>query len=273
VLKRLDSFVERQARDQLATLVYGVLDLESWTMDIARAGHPLPLLASADGGTTFVAPDGGTPLGTGLGSAPVRQTVVIHPRSTLLLYTDGLIERRGQRLADGERALSKAAAAGPLDPEAVCARVVARMTSAAALGDDLALVAIQRVAIGDTLALDVPARADELSWVRAAVGRWMAERGASKADIAAMTLACSEACANTIEHAYGPGDAELRLEGEIEPGSVTITVRDRGRWRQPRENDPGRGISLMKAFADQVDIAPADTGTTVRLRRRIEGLA
>jgi GAF domain-containing protein/anti-sigma regulatory factor (Ser/Thr protein kinase) len=270
-LKRLDSFVERQARDQMATLVYGVLDLESWTMEIARAGHPLPLLASADGSTTFVAPDGGTPLGTGLASPPVSHRVVIQPRSTLLLYTDGLIERRGKRLADGERALSDAAAAGPLDPESVCARVVMAMTSAAALADDLALVAIQRVAIGDVLALDVPARAEELSWVRTAVGRWMAEGGASKADIAAMALACSEACANTIEHAYGPGDAELRIEGEIEPDSVTITVSDRGRWRKPREDARGRGIALMKAFADQVEIAPADDGTTVRLRRRIEG--
>ena len=271
VLKRLDAFVDRQARDQMATLVYAVLDLESWTMEVARAGHPLPLLTSAEGRTTYVAPDGGPPLGTGLASPPVRHTLVIPPRSTLLLYTDGLIERRGQRLVDGERALSDVAAAGPLNPDAVCARIVARMTSDAPLADDLALLAIQRVAIGERLTLDLPARAEGLSSVREAVRRWMAEAGAPEADISATALACSEACANTIEHAYGPSEASLQIEGELEPASVTVTVSDSGRWRAPSEDGQGRGITLMKAFMDEVEIDSSNGGTTVRLRRRFEG--
>jgi len=270
LLRRLDGFVDKQDREQMATLVYAVLDLESWTMEIARAGHPLPLLTSADGRATYVVPDGGTPLGTGVASSPVSHTVVIQPRATLLMYTDGLVERRGQRLVDGERALSDAAAAGPLDPEALCTRVVERMTAGAATGDDLALLAIQRVAIGDRLVLDVPARAEELSSVRDAVRRWMGESGAPASDAAAIALACSEACANTIEHAYGPGEAAVEIRGEMEPGVVTITVSDTGRWRKPREDGRGRGISLMEAFMDEVEIAPGDTGTTVRLRRRLE---
>jgi len=50
---------------------------------------------------------------------------------------------------------------------------------------------------------------------------------------------------------------------------VTAVVRDSGRWRQPRDEDRGRGLSIMRALMDEVDVTQASTGTTVTLRRTL----
>jgi anti-sigma regulatory factor (Ser/Thr protein kinase) len=50
-----------------------------------------------------------------------------------------------------------------------------------------------------------------------------------------------------------------------------VSVRDGGAWREPRGENRGRGIPLMKEFMDDVAIETGDQGTTVELRRRIGG--
>ena len=78
-----------------------------------------------------------------------------------------------------------------------------------------------------------------------------------------------EACANAIEHAYGPagGTVSVRLEHQ----APDVDRRDRG--HRPvagaRGSFRGRGITLMRALSDEVKIEPADTGTRVRIRRTI----
>jgi hypothetical protein len=48
-----------------------------------------------------------------------------------------------------------------------------------------------------------------------------------------------------------------------------VSIRDSGKWREPRGGDRGRGIPVMKEFMDDVSIDAGDHGTTVELRRRI----
>jgi hypothetical protein len=48
-----------------------------------------------------------------------------------------------------------------------------------------------------------------------------------------------------------------------------VTVRDRGAWRSPREGDRGRGLSLMEALMDSVEVSPGPDGTRVRLQRQL----
>jgi anti-sigma regulatory factor (Ser/Thr protein kinase) len=59
------------------------------------------------------------------------------------------------------------------------------------------------------------------------------------------------------------------MSGHIEGRSVEIEVRDFGAWRTAREGDRGRGLSLMRALMDTVDVTPTPEGTTVRLRRTL----
>ena len=48
-------------------------------------------------------------------------------------------------------------------------------------------------------------------------------------------------------------------------------MRDYGAWRPPREDDQGRGLLLMRALMDDVEVTPIPEGTTVRLRRTLNG--
>ena len=85
----------------------------------------------------------------------------------------------------------------------------------------------------------------------------------------AVGVAVSEAIANVVEHAYGPRDAVFELEAALEEGRVAIAVRDFGRWRGARGEDRGRGLGLMEALMDSVELSRTSDGTTVRMRRRL----
>ena len=106
VMTRLDLLYERFPSDQLVTLVYALADPELDQLSISSAGHPLPVLAGSDGSTTFVPCPAGTLLGAGAPAVSRRATVVpFLAGETLLLYTDGLLERRDEDLEVGEARL------------------------------------------------------------------------------------------------------------------------------------------------------------------------
>jgi anti-sigma regulatory factor (Ser/Thr protein kinase) len=50
---------------------------------------------------------------------------------------------------------------------------------------------------------------------------------------------------------------------------ATVAIRNRGPWREPRGENRGRGIPIMREFMDDVSIERADRGTTVKLRRSL----
>ncbi|WP_197381510.1 ATP-binding protein [Mycolicibacterium mengxianglii] len=89
-----------------------------------------------------------------------------------------------------------------------------------------------------------------------------------------LVLAVNEALANVAEFAYRhadePGPVDLRADYEKSGSVLTITVADRGTWRDSSEREPkrtrGRGIPLMEALADEVGIDAAGHGTTVLMR-------
>lgn len=82
-------------------------------------------------------------------------------------------------------------------------------------------------------------------------------------------MAVNEACQNTIEHAYGltPEPFDVALSA-LDDG-VEIVVRDRGRWRDGDSPDRGRGLELMRALMDDVEVEHKQTGTRVTLRRSL----
>ena len=105
VLDRLNQVVRVFGKDALITALYGVLDPHAHTWTYASAGHLPALLRTADGATSFLDAPPDPPLGTA-DTFRLRE-VSIQDGSTLVLYTDGLIERRGESLAEGFRRLEK----------------------------------------------------------------------------------------------------------------------------------------------------------------------
>jgi anti-sigma regulatory factor (Ser/Thr protein kinase) len=103
--------------------------------------------------------------------------------------------------------------------------------------------------------------------MRGLLRRWLRHAGADDQETAEIVTACGEAATNAIEHAGAGGPFEM--SGQLHGPRVEIEVRDFGAWRAPREGDHGRGLSLMEALMDTVEVTPTPEGTTVRLQRTL----
>jgi PAS domain S-box-containing protein len=102
LLERLDGFVEHVEAGRFATVVYGDLDLASGRLRYACAGHPPPLLAPSGGASRFLWDGRSAPLGAYVGHVQRDQAELTLPHGArLVLYTDGLVERRGEALDAG----------------------------------------------------------------------------------------------------------------------------------------------------------------------------
>ncbi len=109
-LDRLDAFIDRLLPDQLASAVVVIVDRGRRTLEIANGGHPPPLLREGSD-ARFLEVDA-KPL-LGVGAHPATSLVLdLAPDATLLLYTDGLIERRGVDLDDSLERLRQATLRG-----------------------------------------------------------------------------------------------------------------------------------------------------------------
>jgi anti-sigma regulatory factor (Ser/Thr protein kinase) len=135
--------------------------------------------------------------------------------------------------------------------------------------DDIAVVALRVVPVESVLHVRFAADPQVLAQMRRMLGRWLHEHGAQPEEVAALTLASGEACANAIEHAYAPGVAYFEFEAVHEDGLVTLAVRDTGRWRSPRGTNRGRGLKIIAAAVDELDLRTTDAGTEVVMRRRL----
>ncbi|WP_205472951.1 SpoIIE family protein phosphatase [Nocardioides sp. SYSU D00038] len=112
-LDLLDHLVAEMLGEQVATAVVAVVDRGTRRVELCSAGHPQPLVFGPDGPIDVAVAQ--RPL-LGLGSGTSTGTVVeLPPGGSLLLYTDGLVERRGTDLAESLRQLRATAGAGPGD--------------------------------------------------------------------------------------------------------------------------------------------------------------
>jgi len=266
-LELVDRFVQSLDESAMATAGYAVFDTFNSKLEYATAGH-LPPLVISDSGVRVLEVTPAPPLGAfPYGRCPEHE-LTLGSGEMLLLYTDGLVERRGVALSAGIEVLA-AAVRGAQTPEQACAFAVRELVPAVGLRDDVAIVSLQNSPVPAELHMTLPAEPKTLSQVRRMLRRWLNERGADEAAVAEMTIAVSEACANAIEHAYAPSPATFELHGRARDGELTMTVRDAGRWRAPRGQNRGRGLSIIVAAMDDVQIDRTAIGTEVVMRRRI----
>ena len=141
-ISRTASFFNQPGEAGMATVILGALDISAAEVTFARAGHPHPLLVSPDACGLLRFP-GGPPVGSGYPSSYEETTVALPYGFTVLLYTDGLIERRGELLSEGEARLAAVADDGEISPDALVARVLAQLAPEGATSDDIALLAVQ----------------------------------------------------------------------------------------------------------------------------------
>ena len=140
---RLNRLMRESERPEMVTLFHLLLDPASGEATYVRAGHPPAVILRDNGDTETLMGEGAVPVGILDDPAYPSNPVRIPPRSLLLLYTDGLIERRSHDLDVGLARLRRLLAEGPRDAEG-CLDWLAEQLRADEVPDDVAMLAVSR---------------------------------------------------------------------------------------------------------------------------------
>lgn len=234
-----------------ATCIYAIYDPVISRCTIARAGHHQPAVLAPDGTAVFADVPGGPPLG--LGGMPFETLELDLPvGSSLVLYTDGLVEDRHRDIDEGLSRLRDTLAGQPdRTPEETCEALLSALLPERPR-DDVALL------VGQTKALDesrvaswqVPADPAEVARVRAEAVRTLTEWGLEE-DSFVTELILSELVTNSIRYAVGPVGVRLirdrHLICEVSDHSSTSP-----HLRQAAMTDEGgRGLFLVAQLAER----------------------
>ncbi|HEX6470289.1 MAG TPA: SpoIIE family protein phosphatase [Streptosporangiaceae bacterium] len=270
VLIRLDDLVNRLAAeadadsgdDVCATCMYAVYDPVSRRCELARAGHPQPVLITPDGRSRLIDVPAGPPLG--LGEPPFEGMEIELPEDSILaLYTDGLIESRDHDIDFGIERLRRALA----DPEpslsATCDHVLKTVLPARP-ADDVALLIARLHALdsGQVATWDVPSDPAAVADVRRQVATQLAIWGLADAAFTA-ELVVTELVTNAIRHAVGPIQLRLirdrALICEVSDGSSTAPHLQRA----CAFAEDGRGLLLVSQLSQRWGTRQTPHGKTI----------
>ncbi|MEA2362516.1 MAG: hypothetical protein QOD71_1661 [Thermoleophilaceae bacterium] len=269
VMAKVNRLVMTGEEDVMATALYLVLDRETGDVWFASAGHPPPLMLAADG-AHFLEGGRAVPIGAVDQSVFREATAVLPKDGSLLLYTDGLVERRDEPLEQRLDALAETADRAEGGLEGLCDAVLAGVIGQRMPNDDVALLAVRpRPVATESIHFTLPAEPESLPGLRRRLARFLHAAGADDAETYEITLTVCEAAGNAIEHAYGPGDATFDVEASFHADELVATVSDRGHWRERRGTHRGRGLNIIEGLMDQVEVSTEQGGTVVRMSRRL----
>ena len=270
-LEGMDRFAARLSGAQCTTAVCAVLNPETGELVYSSAGHPPPILVHADG-TTRILDDGHT-IALGLRPAWTRPEahVTIPARATLLLYTDGLVERRRNPLDQGiSRVADVARDARSSTLDDLANQIMSRVAPSGGYQDDVVLLLYRHPS---PLELKFPADVSHLAPTRNALRTWLTRAQVGPDQTLQVLVAAGEAVANAIEHGHRHSpEGPISLGANALADRVHLTITDTGSWKPPQpaaHSHRGRGIPLMRSLVHDVNIQSDTTGTTVHLIARI----
>lgn len=263
-LDRLVASLGAEARtDELfVTVAYAVIERDG-RLTVATAGHPPPLVRHSDGTADYLEVPAGTPLGLG----GVRRSAVatLAPGDTLLLFSDGVVERRGLDLGAGlEKLAATVAGAVGGDPRTLCA-----LASAAVGGttdDDVAVLAVEHAtAPSRSAGMEIPAEPTAPGRVRHWMSAQLTAWNVPEQVIGAAVLCTSELTTNALLHAGTAARVQVDLSAE----RLLVAVSDSGtrgavsRAHAETLSSRGRGLGLIEELSDAWGTDPAVRGSTV----------
>jgi anti-sigma regulatory factor (Ser/Thr protein kinase) len=272
VVERLNRLVFAELEEsEMATLLYVQFDPADGALRWVNAGHLPPLVVVGEGLAHYL--EGGRSVPLGVMPFPNFEEVTLNlePGGNILMFTDGLVERPGEHIDDGLSQLADVVRNGPSSPEELCDHVLREMVPEDGAPDDVALLSLRNIPLSERFRIEFPAEPAALASMRTLLRRWLKHADGTDREIAEITTATGEAAANAIEHAGGTSAMPFEVAGRLEGREVELAVRDYGAWRPPREDDQGRGLILMKALMDDVEVTPTPEGTTVRMKRMLNG--
>jgi anti-sigma regulatory factor (Ser/Thr protein kinase) len=270
LLERINGFQLGLGRGGMATVCLVSVDPVGGEVCYASAGHPPALLVGPDGDARWLDESRGMPLGV-TDDAPYTEVAApLAAGSTLVLYTDGLVETRGEHLDQGFARLEASALAATDGLDALCDSILLGTLADPDVDDDVTLLVLRTVSERDRrVDLTVPGNAIALQAFRATTRRWLTGASDDESEVDDVTMAVNEAVQNAIEHGHRRRSTPVSVVLERDGNDVSVTVVDHGSWTEGSSDDRGRGLPLMRALMDDVTIEPGAEGTRVVLRRRL----
>jgi serine phosphatase RsbU (regulator of sigma subunit)/anti-sigma regulatory factor (Ser/Thr protein kinase) len=255
---------------EMVTLTYLVFDPTTRRLRLTNAGHPPPLVFGG-GRVEYLEAGLSPPLGATVQADFTETTHDLWPGATLLLYTDGLVERRRESIQRGlDRLAREASAYDGADIDELCDHVLSSLIEGDHVADDIALVAMRPLSCDSgPLSLTLPAEPGRLVDARRALRQWLRSSGVVAEDESEILVACGEACSNVVRHAYPTATGDMVLDARVVEGLLEVTVSDHGTWRRAAGRGGGWGLHLIRGLMDSVDVDRASGGTVVRMRRRL----
>jgi serine phosphatase RsbU (regulator of sigma subunit)/anti-sigma regulatory factor (Ser/Thr protein kinase) len=252
VLEFLDGIVRELGVDQIVTCVYAVFDPNDRTLTYANAGHLPPLMVVPGGPAITLTGAAGPPLGAGPYTLHEEQ-VEMKPGSMVVLYTDGLVERRGRDIDHGITALVELLGQAP-PPLKDLPKTLADALLPEGPDDDIALLAAvvdapaATTSVGARFLAEEHAAAAARTLVGDALTTWKVPREVAD-DLVLMT---SELVTNAVRYGKAPIDVRLR-RGE---GQMILEVDDRTVYRPRKlrptaDDESGRGLEIVSTLADR----------------------
>jgi PAS domain S-box-containing protein len=275
LLEQLDSAASLIPNAYCTTVFLAILDTETGLLQYSNAGHMPAVLAGPQSGTSWLTDARSVPLAVRRDEPRPQASQLLPPGSTMMLFTDGLVERKHESIDDGiARAAAILVETMKLPPDAVADAVLRELAPAAGYDDDVAMVIYRRQPA--PLRIESEATADQLASIRHRLSEWLRAADVPDALVGDIVLVANEACTNCVEHAYrGHNVGTMLLEVKAVDGEIQTRVTDSGSWKTPAANpgNRGRGLVLMRAISNTMEIDSSPTGTTVDITFRLSTAA
>lgn len=196
VVERLNRLVWSEVGDtEMATLVLAVVDPSEERITWVNAGHLPPLVIEGPGAASFLDGPRSVPLGVMPFASYEEGSRALPPGATLLLYTDGLVERPGELLDEGLERLIASARGTTGEPQPLCDQMIDALLPAGPASDDVALLAFHTPQLSERFSLELDPVPDRLASMRSLLRRWLRHAAGTEEDIAEILAAAGEAAA------------------------------------------------------------------------------
>lgn len=270
VLSRTNRLMSDLDPTLFATCCYLALDLRSGSATLALAGHPPPLLRSADGTVSALLAPVGPPLGVAPEDEYRTREVVLAPGDIVVFYTDGLVEDSRRSLDVGMEALMTALRDSPVEQlDVVADRLLEMALATGHRSDDIAILVVRYDGLGESeRPVNARTLVDRADPRAARAARDFIAGFVSAPELVGVRDTCvllvSEVVTNALRHSEGEVVLELwRYRGRLRVEVSDETSRPPVSSAHELLDDWGRGVPLMDALSDRWGTAPQGEGKVV----------
>jgi len=277
LLEQLDAAASLIPDAYCTTVFLAILDTRSGLLEYSNAGHMPAVLTGArdelESTTQLLTDASSVPLSVRRNETRPQAAKTLRPGSTLMLFTDGLVERKHESIDNGlDRVAEVLVESKDLPISDVADAVLHQLAPLGGYDDDVAMVVYRHQLA--PLRIEIDAHAEQLAPLRRELTSWLKAADVPDAQATDIVLVISEACTNCVEHAYRGHDVgTMLLEAKAVNGEIHARIVDSGSWKTPAVNpgNGGRGLPLIRAISETVEVENTANGTTIDVTFRVAG--